>query len=66
LGYLVENLADAASAQHCAAQLAEADFAGGTVNGYTSEFVVVPEPATPIAGVLGLAAAAWCLRRRAG
>ena len=44
---------------------AQADFAGGTVDGFTSEFVVVPEPATPLAGVLGLAAAAWCLRRRA-
>ncbi|MEI6658567.1 MAG: autotransporter-associated beta strand repeat-containing protein [Planctomycetota bacterium] len=44
---------------------AQADFAGGTVDGFTSEFVVVPEPAIPLAGVLGLAAAAWCLRRRA-
>jgi fibronectin-binding autotransporter adhesin len=44
---------------------AQADFAGGTVNGFTSEFVVVPEPAAPLAGVIGLAAAAWCLRRRA-
>jgi autotransporter-associated beta strand protein len=43
---------------------AQANFAGGTVDGYTSEFVVVPEPAAPITGVLGLAAAAWCLRRR--
>jgi fibronectin-binding autotransporter adhesin len=45
---------------------AQADFAGGTVDGFTTEFVVVPEPAAPLAGVIGLAAAAWCLRRRAG
>jgi fibronectin-binding autotransporter adhesin len=43
---------------------AQADFSGGTVDGYTSEFVVVPEPAAPIGGMLALAGAAWCLRRR--
>lgn len=37
------------------------NYSEGTVNGFTSEFVVVPEPAAPLAGVIGLAAAAWCL-----
>jgi autotransporter-associated beta strand protein len=48
-------------------QVAEADFAGGTVTGgYTMQFVVVPEPSAWLLAALGLAAAGQTTRRRRG
>jgi fibronectin-binding autotransporter adhesin len=46
-------------------QVASADFAGGTVtNGYTMQFVVVPEPSAWLLAGLGIAAAGWAVRRK--
>jgi autotransporter-associated beta strand protein len=42
---------------------AQANFAGGTVDGFTSQFVVVPEPTTTAAAAVGLGIATWWLRR---
>jgi len=47
-------------------QVASADFAGGSSvsNGYTMQFVVVPEPATTALAAVGIATLAWVCRRR--
>jgi hypothetical protein len=42
---------------------AQANFAGGTVDGFTSQSVVVPEPTTTAAAAVGLGIATWWLRR---
>jgi hypothetical protein len=36
----------------------------GTVSGYSTEFIVVPEPNTLASGAIGLVLASWCLRQR--
>jgi autotransporter-associated beta strand protein len=46
-------------------QVGSANFAGGAgTNGYAMQFVIVPEPGGIALAGLGLAAAAWVLRRR--
>jgi autotransporter-associated beta strand protein len=46
-------------------QVASADFASGTVSGgYATSFAVVPEPGSFTLAALGIATAAWAMRRR--
>jgi len=46
-------------------QVASANFAGGTVtDGFTTSFVVVPEPSTAVLALIGVGSAAIFLRRR--
>ena len=46
-------------------QVASANFASGTVvDGYATNFIVVPEPGSMTLAALGIATAAWTLRRR--
>jgi hypothetical protein len=43
---------------------ATTNFGSGTVSGYSTEFIVVPEPNTLASGAIGLVLASWCLRQR--
>ena len=40
------------------------DFGSGAVSGYTTDFIVVPEPNTLASGAIGLVLASWWLRQR--
>lgn len=57
---------DASQVTRSTAQVASADFAGGApvTNGYTMQFIVVPEPAAVMLAGLGVGIAGWSLARR--
>jgi hypothetical protein len=43
---------------------ATTNFGSGAITGYTTEYIVVPEPNTLASGAIGLVLASWWLRQR--